>query len=198
MGCWVQTTSYQAPFVFSQKRTGYSKSVAGLLPNTHQADIRMRSHCNAPAWWQQVFCKLSTGLIQVGPQKLLSQTCTKSAITKLHHVWFFCNLMKRAAFVVQLGGKCAASDKICNLHQVCGVYGCVQINILIVATGRNIATYQVWLAKDDQANDWLEFSPCHHPLGFDEDGTLSVCGMPWPPTKRNIYTAYSKDRSCKK
>ena len=36
-------------FVFSQKRTGYSKSVAGLLPNSQQADIRKRSHCNAPA-----------------------------------------------------------------------------------------------------------------------------------------------------
>ena len=49
----------------SQKRTSYSKSVAGLLPGSHQADIRMRSHRLLPlddnksaASCQQTWCKL--------------------------------------------------------------------------------------------------------------------------------------------
>ena len=49
------------PYLDSQKRTSCSRSAAGLLPCCHQIDIRIRSHRSlAPAWWQQVCCKLST------------------------------------------------------------------------------------------------------------------------------------------
>ena len=52
----------------------------------------------APAWWKEVCCKLSTGLMQVDCQDFLSTsliqvvlitTCNKSALDiKLHQVWF--------------------------------------------------------------------------------------------------------------
>ena len=56
----------------SQKRTTYSKSAAGLLPGSHQADIRMRSHRLLQLDDNKSTAKLSTDLMQVDSQDFIS------------------------------------------------------------------------------------------------------------------------------
>ena len=70
-------------------------------------------------------CELHAGLMQV-----VSSTYSKSANIKLQQVWCsqtWCNLMKSTG-LIQIVGKLHQAGKIHNLHQVCGVFGCVRLS----------------------------------------------------------------------
>ena len=61
----------------NQKRASCSKSAVGLLPFSHQADIRMRSHCLPRLDENKPAASSSASLIQV-----ISTTCSKSVNIK--------------------------------------------------------------------------------------------------------------------
>ena len=92
--------------VHGQKRAGFNKFVAGLLlPGSHRADIRMRSHRllrldDTVASCQQAWCKLVVKTCFV--YKLDASCFNKSENVKLHQVAsslnFGCNLMKLTGF----------------------------------------------------------------------------------------------------
>ena len=100
-----------------------------LATDLLQADTRIRSQL-ATACWRQVCCKLSTDLLQIDCQNLLSTgllqvgstSCNKSANNKLQQVWFnelvatWCNWQVCCIVLDKL----QQPGKIENLQQVCG------------------------------------------------------------------------------
>ena len=118
----------------SQKRASCSKSAPGLLPCSHQADIRMRLHCllrlddkKSAASCQQACYEL---IVKTFIHKL-DASCSRLVILQqlptslqiLSYINSDCNLMK-STDLLQLVDNLHQTAKIYNLQQVCGVFGC--------------------------------------------------------------------------
>ena len=116
--------------VHSQKRASCSKSAAGLLPCSHQADIRMRSHClprlddnKLAARCEQACCKFTVIVCKY-------QVSTSLIFTDLLQPFEHSNLL-------QLVDNLQQSGKIRNLQEICGVCGCVDHTSLFSCTESN-------------------------------------------------------------
>ena len=153
---WFSCLLYDFNLLHSHKRASYSKSAAGLLPCSHQADIRMRSHRllrlddnKSAASCQQAWCKLIVKTFYPQAQcKLLRQlaaslqtwSCNKSDLRRLHATWWSQQIWRNLVTDLQLAGR------IHNLHGVYGVSGCMLDFPLISTRGISLSKLQNWLS----------------------------------------------------
>ena len=107
--------------VHRQKRASCSKSAVGLLPCSHQADIRMCSHCllrlddnKSAESCEHAWCKF------------IVNVCKYQVSTSL----IFTDLLQPVEHLQQSG-------KIHNLQEICGVYDCVDHTSLFSCTESN-------------------------------------------------------------
>ena len=71
----------------SKKLTSFSKSATGLLPCSHQVDIRMRSHHLLRLDDNKSTASCQTGLLQVDSQRCLIHKLNASCFNKLKQVY---------------------------------------------------------------------------------------------------------------